>query len=230
MTDQLSILQSYDRYIAELFAPEDRALEAAREESQRKGMPGINVSASEGKLLHLLARVIDARRILEIGTLGGYSTIWLARALPPEGKLITLEIDSDHAAVARQNLKRAGLLQKVQIKVGPALDSLLEMHANREPEFDLVFIDADKEGYPIYLEKSLPLLRERGLVVADNTLPNAVLDPRVRHGAKRYNTEVSARADLTSILVPVLRSKGIDGLSISLKESKVSAPSSAAPP
>jgi len=225
MADQLSTLQNYDRYIAELFAPEDRVLEAAREESRRKAMPEINVSASEGKLLHLLARIIDARRILEIGTLGGYSTIWLARALPPDGKLITLEIDSHHAAVARENLKRGGLLQNVEIKIGPALVELDNMHSRREPNFDLIFIDADKESYPEYLQKALPLLRERGLVVADNTLPNAVLDSRARHGAKRYNTDVSARADLTSILVPVLRSRGIDGLTISLKASNVSKPS-----
>jgi predicted O-methyltransferase YrrM len=218
MPDQTSILQAYDHYITELFASEDHVLESAREHSRREGLPEINVSASQGKLLYLLARIIDARRILEIGTLGGYSTIWLARALPPVGKLITLEIDPHHAAVARHNLERANLLTIVEIKIGPALDSLLELHGKREQLFDLIFIDADKERYPQYLKEALPLLRERGLVLADNTLPAAVLDPDARHGAKQYNADVSARPELTSILVPAVRSRGIDGLLISLKQ------------
>lgn len=220
MADQTSILQAYDHYITELFAFEDDVLEAAREYSRREGLPEINVSASQGKLLHLLARIIDAKRILEIGTLGGYSTIWLARALPSDGKLITLEIDPHHAAVARHNLRRASLLNCVEIKIGPALDSLAELRAKGQPYFDLIFIDADKEGYPQYLKEALPLLRERGLVVADNALPAAVLDPGARHGAKQYNADVSARPDLVSILVPAVRSRGVDGLLISLKQQR----------
>ena len=221
MADQSSILQAYDHYVTELFASEDHVLESAREYSRREGLPEISVSASQGKLLHLLARIIDAKRILEIGTLGGYSTIWLARALPPDGKLITLEIDPHHAAVARHNLERAHLLKTVEIKLGPALDSLHELHAKREPLFDLIFIDADKERYPQYLKEAMPLLRERGLVLADNTLPAAVLDSEARHGAKQYNADVSARSDRASILVPVVRSRGVDGLLISLKQQAV---------
>jgi caffeoyl-CoA O-methyltransferase len=217
MADTRSDLQAYDRYISNLFAREDAALGSARKETERAGMPEINVSASEGKLLEVLARIINAKRILEIGTLGGYSTIWLARALAPDGKLVTLEIDPDHVKVALRNIERAGFSKNVEIKVGPALDSLARMQPGSEPPFDLIFIDADKESYPKYLQVALPLLRDGGLVVADNTLPDAVLDPRGEHGAKRYNADVSAHPDLISILVPVLRTRGIDGLLISLK-------------
>ncbi len=217
MADFRSELQAYDQYISRLFAPEDDALESARKETQRAGMPEINVSASEGKLLQTLAQIINAKRILEIGTLGGYSTIWLGRALPPDGKLVTLEIDPEHVAVAGRNLERAGLAKKVEIKLGPALDSLNQIRSGAEAPFDMIFIDADKEGYPKYLEAALPLLRDGGLVVADNTLPDSVLDSGRNHGAKLYNAEVSSHPDLISILVPVLRTRGIDGLLISLK-------------
>jgi caffeoyl-CoA O-methyltransferase len=220
MADTRSDLHAYDRYISKLFAPEDGALESARKETVRAGMPEINVSASEGKLLQILAQIINAKRILEIGTLGGYSTIWLARALGPDGKLVTLEIDPDHAAVASRNLERAGLTKTVQIKVGPGLDLLAQMLSHSEPQFDMIFIDADKESYPKYLRTALPLLRDGGLVVADNTLPDAVLDSRADHGAKRYNADVGTHPDLTSILVPVLRTRGIDGLLISLKRTE----------
>ena len=127
MTEEKPVLQEYDRYISELFAPEDDALRSAREEMSHEGMPQINVSASEGKVLHVLARAIGAERILEIGTLGGYSTIWLGRALPAQGKLISLEIDKRYAEVARRNLKRANLADKVEIRVGPALESLSQL-------------------------------------------------------------------------------------------------------
>jgi|SRR5580693_11018 predicted O-methyltransferase YrrM len=218
MPDERLILQEYDRYISGLFAAEDDALKSARAEMQREGMPEINVSASEGKVLHLLARIIGAKRILEIGTLGAYSTIWLARALPSDGELITLEINPRYADVARRNLQRAHLSPKVTVKVGPALESLSRLQTAGEAPFDMVFIDADKEGYANYLQKALPLLREGGLVLADNTLPDAVLDPKTDHGIKRFNAELSAHPDLISVLVPVLRSRGIDGLTISAKQ------------
>jgi predicted O-methyltransferase YrrM len=221
MADQTSTLHAYDRYIANLFAPEDGALKSARDESRRAGMPEINVSATEGKLLQVLARIISANRILEIGTLGGYSTIWLARALAQEGKLVTLEINAQYAAVARRNLERAGLLQNVEIKIGPAIDSLRQIQSGGELPFDMVFIDAAKEEYPKYLQAALPLLRDGGLVVADNTLPDSVLSPGTDHGAKRYNADVSGHPELISILVPVLRTRGIDGLLISLKRNSV---------
>jgi predicted O-methyltransferase YrrM len=211
--------QSYDRYLSPLFASEDEALRAAREEMQQEQLPGISVSASEGKLLHLLALISGASRILEIGTLGGYSTIWLARALPPEGRLISLEIDPHHAEVARRNIQRAGLTQKVEVRTGPALEALSRIAAEDSALFDLIFIDADKDGYVDYLRKAVPLLRDGGLILGDNTLPDAVLNPKADSGTKRYNAAVAAHPDLCSILVPVLRSNGIDGLLISLKKS-----------
>jgi predicted O-methyltransferase YrrM len=139
-------LLPYDRYIGNLAAREDSALRRARTESLREGLPEINVSASEGKLLHVLALIVGAKRILEIGTLGGYSAIWLARALPAKGKLVSLEIDPHHAEVARRNVARAGLARKVDVRIGPALASLAKM--KKEGPFDLVFIDADKKGFP----------------------------------------------------------------------------------
>jgi predicted O-methyltransferase YrrM len=220
MAEQSSILQDYDRYISGLFAPEDDALKSARSEMEREKMPEINVSASEGKMLQVLACMIGANRILEIGTLGAYSTIWLARALPPDGKLITLEINPQYAAVARRNLKRAHLGHKVEIRVGPALELLSELQTGGEPSFDVIFIDADKEGYPQYLQKAVTLLREGGLILADNTLPEAILDPRADSGIKRFNAGVSAHPDLISVLMPVLRTRGIDGLLIAAKQTR----------
>ena len=210
-------LRGYDRYISRTFAPEDDGLREAREEMQREGLPEINVSSSEGKLLHVLALMSGATRILEIGTLGGYSTIWLARALPPDGRLITLELDAHHAEVARRSIERAGLAGKVEVRVGPALASLTRMEAEGEAPFDMAFIDADKDGYVEYLAKAVALVRDGGLILGDNTLPDAVLDPAGDSGTKRYNTAVAAHPDLVSALFPVLRDRGLDGLLISVK-------------
>lgn len=217
MTEQT---HDFNAYITSLFAPEDDALALGREETKRAGIPQINVSPSEGKLLHTLALVIGARRILEIGTLGGYSATWLACALPDGGQLISLELDPHHAEVARQNVARTGLTEKVEIRVGPALDSLSKM--TDEAPFDLVFIDADKDGYVSYLHRALPLLRDGGLLLGDNTLPNAVLDPDADSGTKRYNAAVAAHPDLVSIVIPVLRSQGVDGLTASVKRKQSS--------
>lgn len=217
MPEQQPILHEYDAYISRHFAPEDAALTTTREEMKRENIPSINVSASEGKLLHLLVLLSGAKRILEIGTLGGYSATWLARALPADGKLVSLEIDAHHADVARRNLERAGLSGKVEVRVGPASETLDRMAADGEPLFDLAFIDADKDGYVHYLHKTLPLVREGGLILGDNTLPDAVLTETGDSGTKRYNTAVAARTDLISTIVPVLRSQGIDGLLISIK-------------
>ena len=219
MAESEKTTQNYDRYITELLASEDEALVAARKTMEREGLPGISVSASEGKVLNILTRMIGAKRILEIGTLGGYSAIWMARAMPEGGKLISLELDPHHADVARRNLDRAGLSEKVEVRVGAALDSLAQIAREGGEQFDLVFIDADKDGYIDYLEKSLPLVREGGLILADNTLPDAVLNPAADSGTKRYNAAVAAHSELTSALLPVLRSDGIDGLLVSIKAS-----------
>lgn len=220
MPEQEASLGEYDNYICRHFAAEDEALQTAREEMKREGLPAINVSASEGKLLHMLVLISGAKRILEIGTLGGYSGAWLARALPADGRLISLEIDSHHADVARRNLERSGVADKVEVRVGPALETLARMEAEGMEPFDLVFIDADKDGYVDYLHKTVPLTREGGLILGDNTLPDAVLDPAGNSGTKRYNTAVAAHPDLTSILIPVLRGHGIDGLLVSIKQTK----------
>ena len=151
MAEQKSILQEYDRYISALFASEDDALKSARSQMQREGMPEINVSASSGKLLQVLARIIGAHRILEIGTLGGYSTIWLARGMATGGSLITLEANPRHAEVARLNIARAGFADRVEVRIGPARDTLPQLATEGRSPFDLIFIDADKENYAEYL-------------------------------------------------------------------------------
>ena len=210
-------LAGFHDYISHTFAPEDEALSQARAQAIREGLPEISISPSQGKLLQLLARLAGARRILEIGTLGGYSAIWLARALPPGGRLITLELDAHHAQVARDNIERAGLSHVIEVRVGAAADSLAQMAG--EELFDVVFIDADKDGYPAYLKLSLPLLRPGGLLLGDNTLPDAVLDANAHTGTKSYNTAVASHAELDSIIVPALRPRGVDGLTISIKQS-----------
>lgn len=210
-------LEGYDRYISRLFAAEDGVLHTTRALMQQEGLPPINVSASSGQLLHLLASLIGARRILEIGALGGYSTIWLGRALPADGKLITLEIDEHHAAVARNNLALAGLAARVDVRVGPALASLAAMQQAGESPFDLVFIDADKDGYVAYLEKAVSLVRDGGVIVADNTLREDMLNDEGDSGAKRYNAAVAAHPALESSIIPVLRREGFDGMTISFK-------------
>lgn len=213
-------MQRYNHYISQLFAVEDDLLEATRAMMQQEGLPSINVSASEGQLLHLLALMSGARRILEIGALGGYSAIWLARALPADGKLITLELDEHHAAVARRNLDAAGVGAMVEVRVGPALASLTAMQQAGEAPFDLIFIDADKDGYVDYLQKAVTLVREGGVILADNTLPDTVLDENGDSGAKRYNAAVAAHPALVSGIVPVLRQEGMDGLTISIKRTR----------
>lgn len=212
--------ESYDAYIGNLFAQEDDILQGTRTQMQAAGLRPINVSPTGGRLLQLLAQMIGAQRILEIGTLGGYSAIWLARALPPGGKLISLEIDEHHAAVARHNLAAAGLTGVVEVRVGPARAALAAMQQDGEAPFDLAFIDADKDGYVVYLEKAVALVRAGGLILADNTLRPEMLDPAGEGGAKRYNAAVAAHPALVSTIVPVLRSEGLDGLTISIKQAQ----------
>jgi predicted O-methyltransferase YrrM len=207
---------AYNDYIASLFAPQEDALTETVAEMVRENVPEINVSGVEGKLLQVLALAVGAKWVLEVGTLGGYSGIHLARALPDDGKLVTLEIDPHHAEVARRNFERAGVGHKVEIRVGPASESLRQLAAEDMPPFDLIFIDADKGGYVEYLDLSLPLLREGGLVLGDNTLPDAVLTTE-DSGTKRYNAAVAGRAELTTVIIPILRQRGLDGLTVSFK-------------
>lgn len=219
MTEDLRTPKNYNLYVTELFVDEDEALRTTPEMMAKEGVPAIHISASEGKTLHILALMTGAKRILEIGTLGGYSAIWMARALPEDGKLISLELEPLHASVARRNIERAGLADKVEVRVGPALTSLTAMEAAGERNFDIVFIDADKDGYVDYLPKAVALTRDGGLILADNTLPDAVLSASATSGAKRYNAAVAEHPELISILVPMLRViEGIDGLTISVKK------------
>ncbi len=209
-----------DGYIERLFIPRDDTLEQGLKDSERAGLPAINVSANEGKLLYLIARMAGARRVLEIGTLGGYSTTWLARALPPDGKLITLELDQKHADVARRNLDRAGVGERVEIRVGRAVDSLRGMVERGEGPFDLIFIDADKESYVEYLNRSIQLARPGTIILADNLIRNGrVLE---RHpsdssarGVQAYNDAIAADPRLDSLILPIIRDN-LDGVSISI--------------
>lgn len=169
---------SIDQYFTDLLVPQDPVLKATLELNAKKDLPPHDVSPTQGKFLHLLARAQGARRILEIGTLGAYSTIWLACALPKDGQVITLESNPNHADVARVNIKRAGLEHMVDIRVGPALDSLPKLSAEHQMRFDLIFIDADKPNNPAYLEWALKLSRPGTLIIGDNVVRNgAVADP-----------------------------------------------------
>ena len=209
-------LINVDAYIQRLCVPHNEMFEQALRDAAKAGLPEIHVSPNEGKLLYLLAKISGARRILEIGLLGGYSAMWLASALPYDGKLVTLELEEKHARVARNNLQRAGLLAKVEIRVGNGRSSLDEIVRRGEPFFDLVFIDADKQGYPAYLDYALKLTRPGSVILADNVIRRAldkdVSDPMVR-GIKEFNEKLAACPELEAILVPIMR-KEIDGLAI----------------
>ena len=208
-----------DLYITDLFVPADPVLDAALASSHAAGLPAINVAPNQGKLLNLLARSIGARKILEIGTLGGYSTIWLARALPAEGRLISLEADPKHAEVARTNIARASLSGAVEIRLGKALDSLPQLVA--EAPFDLIFIDADKTGYSDYLGWSLKLSRPGTLIIADNVVrKGAVADPASPdanvQGVRRFNELLAAEPRVSATVIQTVGSKGYDGLAMAL--------------
>jgi len=210
-----------DNYIADLFIQQDFALQAALDSSAAAGLPTINVSPAQGKLLHLLARVQGARKILELGTLGGYSTIWLARALPPDGRLISLEVDPKRAEIARANIARAELANMVEIKVGRAADSMQKLLAEGRGPFDLIFIDADKPSYAEYLQWSLKLSRPGTLILADNVIrKGAVADPastdeNVR-GIRKFNEVLAAEKRVTTSVIQTVGSKGYEGLALIL--------------
>lgn len=210
-----------DQYIADLFIPPDPALEAALASSDAAGLPAINVSPNQGKLLHILARLKGARSILEIGTLGGYSTIWLAWALPPNGHLISLELDPKHAEVARANLDRARVGKTAEIRVGRALDSLAALVKEGHEPFDLIFIDADKQGYTEYLQWALKLSQPGTLIAADNVVRHGeVADPNSKdenvQGIQRFNKALAAEKRVTTTVMQTVGCKGYDGLALIL--------------
>lgn len=210
-----------DTYFNELLLAKDPSLEAALERSASAGLPAINVSPSQGKLLHLLARLHGARSILEVGTLGGYSSIWLARALPAGGGLITLESDATHAEVAKENIAQAGLGDVVEIRLGPALETLPEIASAGKGPFDLIFIDADKPSTTEYFEWALKLSRPGSLIIVDNVVRNgAVIDPSSDdpnvQGVRRFNARLAAEPRVSATALQTVGSKGYDGFALAL--------------
>jgi predicted O-methyltransferase YrrM len=211
MTD---LHERVNAYVNDLYAPEDDALRWIQAEAARRGLPSISVQPFEGRLLHMLVLMSGARKVVEIGTLAGYSSVWMARALPAGGKLFTLEMDSSHAAMARESFARAGVSDRVEIREGAALDSLQTLSA--DTPFDFVFIDADKTGYPAYLEWSIANLRAGGIVAAHNALRDgAVLDPQDDgdHAIAAYNRALANDPRLESYLFAIG-----DGLTVGVKK------------
>jgi predicted O-methyltransferase YrrM len=212
-----------DQYTTGLLMPPDAALDAALADSEAAGLPSISVSASQGKLLMLLAQLAGATRILEIGTLGGYSSIWLARALRPGGRLITLEADPKHAEVARANIVRAGFAQTVQVRLGDARASIQKLGAEGLGPFDLFFIDADKQSIPHYLEWSLKLARPGSLIIVDNVVRDGALidgksnDASVQ-GVRRMHEMLAGEPRLNATTIQTVGSKGYDGFTLALVE------------
>jgi len=210
------IWQAVDGYYGTLFDPSDPVMTEVLAASDAAGLPAIQVSPLQGRLLMLLAQSVGARRILEIGTLAGYSTIWLARALPPAGHLVSLEYVPRHAEVARTNIARAGFAAQVEVRLGKAADNLATMIAAGEEPFDLVFIDADKQSYPAYLEAVLKLVRPGSLIVADNMVRGGAVadakssDPMVQ-GVRRFNEIVAHESCLCATAIQTVGDKGYDG-------------------
>jgi len=210
-----------DEYLGETLAPHDEALEAALSAGEEAGLPQIQVSAPQGKLLHLLARTLGAKRILEFGTLAGYSTIWLGRALAEGGRLITLEADPRYAEVAGENIARAGLGGVVDLRVGPALDTLPMLEAEGVEPFDLTFIDADKVHSPDYFAWSLDHSRPGSLIVVDNVVRDGSLaevdsdDPTVQ-AQRRLHEAIAAEPRVTATTIQTVGVKGYDGFTVAL--------------
>lgn len=210
-----------DNYISTLLARQDDVLMGIEASLDEANMPQVSVTPNQGKLLHTLALLCNARKILEIGTLGGYSTIWLGRSLPDNGRLITLELDQSHADVAQQNISRAGLESQVEIRVGKALDILPKLEAEGVGPFDMVFIDADKPPYVEYFNWAVRLSRPGALIVADNVIRNGKVldensvDEKVT-GVRRFNQMLATNSAVTAIIVPTVGIKGYDGMALAV--------------
>jgi len=215
------IFESVDQYILKLVGDEDEALRAADQSIKEEKLPPISVSANQGKFLHVLAKVCRAKKILEIGTLAGYSTIWMARALPKDGNLISLEFDPHHARVAKTNIERAGLSKIVDVRIGKAIDLLPQLHANNEGPFDMIFIDADKTPYTEYFQWSLKLSHSGTLIVADNVIREGnVLDPastdEMVQGVQRFNDYLSQTKSVTATIIQTVGAKMHDGMALAV--------------
>lgn len=215
-----------DNYVVDHLLPPDPVLDATITASDAAGLPPGTITPAQGKLLELLARARGARSILELGTLGGYSTIWLARALPTDGRLVTLELDPHSAEVAGANIANAGLTERVQIRIGPARQTLPELHAEGAGPFDMIFIDADKQNNPFYLEWSLKLSRPGTLIIADNIVRGgAILDPHANdpqlgdggiQGVRRFYEMLAADPCVSATAIQTVTAKGHDGFVLAL--------------
>ncbi len=205
-----------DQYIADMLVPTDLALDAAIEDSKAAGLPAIAVTPAQGKLLHLLARLQGARRILEMGTLGGHSTIWLARALPEGGRLVTLEVNPEYSKIAQANISRAGLDSVVHLRLGAALDTLPQMAAEGAGAFDFIFIDADKKNIPQYFEFARKLSRPGSLIIVDNVVRDGRVidakshDPDIQ-GIRRFNQMLAGAQGVCATALQTVGAKGHDG-------------------
>ena len=210
-----------DNYISNLTGREDDALKATVKSIEDSGIPQISVSANQGKFLQVMAKACGAKKILEIGTLAGYSTIWMARALPPDGKLITLEFDPKHAAVAQRNINYAGLTSKVEIRIGKAIALLPDLVAENAGPFDMIFIDADKPPYKEYFELALKLSRSGTLIIADNVIREGkVMDANntdeMAAGARRFNEALAVNKAVTATIIQTVGAKDHDGMAIAV--------------
>jgi predicted O-methyltransferase YrrM len=216
-----SLWQEVDAYVEATVVGADDALGQALEHQQQSGLPSIAVSAAQGKLLQLLARSVGARRILEVGTLGGYSTIWLARALPAGGRLVTLELDPKHARVARENFTNAGVGDRIELREGPASRSLVQMRTEMMASFDFTFIDADKASIPEYFEHAIALSRPGALIVVDNVVRRGALndptstDPSVV-GVRRLHEQIAAGSRVDATTIQTVGAKGYDGFLLAI--------------
>jgi predicted O-methyltransferase YrrM len=210
-----------DHYINEMLIPRDPLLEAALRAAAEAGLPQIQVSPPQGKLLHILVRSLSARRILEIGTLGGYSTIWMARALPTDGHVLTLEAEAKHAEVARANFARAGLTDRIEVRLGAALDSLPRVAAENRGPFDFIFIDADKSNITEYFNWALRLCRPGSVILVDNVIRDGKVidddsdDPDVQ-GVRRFNVRLAEESRVSATEIQTVGSKGYDGFAMAV--------------
>jgi predicted O-methyltransferase YrrM len=210
-----------DRYFGDRLVQSDPAFDAALAANRKADLPAIDVTSLQGRFLELLVRISGARRVLEIGTLGGYSTLWLARALPQDGQVVTLELEPRHAEIARANLQNAGLWDRVDLRVGRAAELLKALAGGKTAPFDLIFIDADKASYPEYLGLSLKLSRPGTVIVADNVVRDGKViepknpDPNIQ-GVRRFTDLIAAEPRLSSTVLQTVGSKGYDGFAISV--------------
>ncbi|WP_214227382.1 O-methyltransferase [Pedobacter sp. B4-66] len=215
------IFGKVDHYISELLAPEDKVLKETITSLDAAEMPQISVTANQGKFLQVIALMCNAKRVLELGTLGGYSTIWLARSIPNDGKIVTIEFDPRHANVAKQNIEKAGLLAKVDLRVGKAMDVMVELKKANEEPFDLIFIDADKPPYAEYFEMALNLSHSGTVIICDNVIREGkVLDENSTDerviGVQRFNKMLASNQHVTATIVQTVGVKEYDGMAIAV--------------